>query len=292
MPTRVDHVIAAASDFTALEVAFHRLGFHVTGGGTHPHLGTRNRIVILGEGYLELLGIADREAASPIITQRLTRDGSGWVGFALQSGDIAEEAHAMRERGVDARGPLPGRLVSPSGTARSWRVVMRATDDLWASAEPLPFLIQHDTIGTAHQVELAGEGGMAPHANGALHIHDVTVAVRDLSAASSTYAQAYGLQSAGEPRWDAFLGAHVIELPLAEGDERIVLACPADEGIARQRIQAAGEGVCSVGIVVSSCSEAETYLRKSEIMYSSADGDIVIAPGATLGLPLRLVAER
>lgn len=89
MPTRVDHVIAAASDLPPLEAAFSRLGFHITGGGTHPHLGTRNRITVLGNGYLELLGIADAERASPMLTRRLASSGSGWVGFALQSGDIA-----------------------------------------------------------------------------------------------------------------------------------------------------------------------------------------------------------
>lgn len=38
MPTRLDHVIVLGRDLARLEAAFTRLGFWVTGGGTHPHL--------------------------------------------------------------------------------------------------------------------------------------------------------------------------------------------------------------------------------------------------------------
>ncbi|HEX8730459.1 MAG TPA: VOC family protein, partial [Ktedonobacterales bacterium] len=64
MPTRIDHVIIGAPDLDALERSFTAMGFSVTGGGSHPHLGTRNRIIILGEGYIELLAIADPANAS------------------------------------------------------------------------------------------------------------------------------------------------------------------------------------------------------------------------------------
>src|SRR5215467_7134485 len=97
MPTRIDHVIAAASDFRGLEAAFVLLGFHVTGGGLHPWGGTRNRIVVLGDGYLELLGIADVGKVSPTLAHRLEKTRAGWVGFALQSHDIEREAAGMRK---------------------------------------------------------------------------------------------------------------------------------------------------------------------------------------------------
>ncbi|HEX6542254.1 MAG TPA: VOC family protein, partial [Ktedonobacterales bacterium] len=122
MPERIDHVIFAAADLTQLEAAFTRLGFHVVGGGEHPHLGTRNRIIVLDQGYIELLAIADEETVSPAVRERIAQ-APGWIGFALQSADIAAEAAAMRARGADVRGPVPGRLVAPNGSVRSWQTV-------------------------------------------------------------------------------------------------------------------------------------------------------------------------
>ena len=62
---RVDHVVIVSSD---AEKACQRL-YDATGllsipGGTHDGLGTRNRIVPLGEGYLEVLEVHDAEAAA------------------------------------------------------------------------------------------------------------------------------------------------------------------------------------------------------------------------------------
>ncbi len=65
MPERIDHVIVAGRDLTQLEAAFTRLGFNVVGGGQHPHLGTRNRIILLDQGYIELLASADEQVVSP-----------------------------------------------------------------------------------------------------------------------------------------------------------------------------------------------------------------------------------
>jgi glyoxalase-like protein len=192
MPTRVDHAIIAGPDLDALEESFTRMGFHVTGGGEHPHLGTRNRVIILDESYIELLAVADPDRASPAL-QRFIADGGGWIGYALQSSDIAAETAAMRARGVDARGPTPGSLVAPDGSARGWRVTMIGSDDLWEAAFPLPFLIQHDTAGQTHRHELAAPGGLGPHANGASHFISVRIACPDVADVASRYQAAYTL---------------------------------------------------------------------------------------------------
>ncbi|HEX8731082.1 MAG TPA: VOC family protein, partial [Ktedonobacterales bacterium] len=173
-----------------LERSFTAMGFSVTGGGSHPHLGTRNRIIILGEGYIELLAIADPANASPTLRRRIAH-GAAWVGFALQSADIVDEVAAARSRGADARGPTPGRLVAPDGATRSWRVVTFVSDDLWAAALPLPFLIQHDSAGERHQRELAGGATWPPHPNGAHWLDGVTIWTNQLSALRQDYERAY-----------------------------------------------------------------------------------------------------
>lgn len=224
MPSRIDHVILAAPDLTLLEETFTRLGFTVVGGGTHPHLGTRNRIVMLGNGYIELLAVSDAAIASPVLRDRIARS-AGWVGYALQADDIASEAQAMRQRGVDVRGPTAGRLIAPSGDARSWQVVTVGSDDLWAAAFPLPFLIQHDSAGERHRRELAGADALAPHANGATRLVGVTLRSTDLASLRERYERAYALTPAAASAPDsADTGA--ITYPLPESGEWIRLIEP------------------------------------------------------------------
>ncbi len=192
MPIGIDHVILAGTDLDALEKSFTRMGFQVTGGGEHPHLGTRNRIIILDESYIELLAVADPDRASPAL-QSFIAGGGGWMGYALQSSDIAAETRAMRGRGVDARGPTPGSLVAPDGSARGWRVTMIGSDDLWEATFPLPFLIQHDSTGEVHHRELAGSGGFAPHPNGASHLMSVRLTDPNVASLAANYQTAYNL---------------------------------------------------------------------------------------------------
>lgn len=293
MPARVDHVIAASHNLDELERAYTRLGFFVTGGGTHPHLGTRNRIIVLGENYIELLALDVPERASPALRQRLDR-GPGWIGFAVQSGDIEAEVAAMRERGVEAFGPNPGRLVAPSGQARSWRVVTANTEDLWQSAEPLPFLIQHDASGERHRQELAGAGGLAPHANGATRVRDVVIAVRDLEDAAQRYALTYDLRpaapAAAAAAADVGLGARVLDLALDGGREYIRLAQPEGSGIVGDRIAMAGEGLCLVSVLVGGLGQTETFLRGQGVRFTAAEEELTIPAEEAGGAPLRFVA--
>lgn len=291
MPTRIDHVIVAGRDLDALEALYARLGFSVSGGGTHPHLGTRNRIVVLGQDYVELLGVADVEMASPVLTRRLFNTDTGWVGFAVQSDDIARETEAMRSRGVDVRGPIPGRLVAPGGSTRSWRVTMIGDDDLWAAAEPLPFLIQHDTTGEDHWRELAGAEGVAAHPNGAQRVSAVYLAVRDLEAAAASFARAYSLQG-GASRYDDFLRADAVTLPLASDGERIVLARPAGSGPVQRRLDDVGEGVCAVSLTVASRAETEAELRRRGIGYVGASDSVWVTEREMAGAPLAFTSQQ
>ena len=192
MPTCIDHVILAGPDLDGLEETFTKLGFHVTGGGEHPRLGTRNRIIVLEESYIELLSVADPDLASPVLTSFIAH-GGGWIGYALQSSDIAKETAAMRQRGVDARGPTPGSLVAPDGSSRGWQATTIASDDIWQSAFPLPFLIQHNTTGERHRMELAGAGGLAAHPNGASHLIAARQVCRDVRDVAAGYQAAYNL---------------------------------------------------------------------------------------------------
>jgi len=97
---RVDHVIWAAADLAAAAERMEREhGLRATGGGAHDGMGTHNRIVPLGAGYLELLAVRDPEEAAGsalgrAVRARLERVGEGLMGWAVAVDDV--EAVARR----------------------------------------------------------------------------------------------------------------------------------------------------------------------------------------------------
>ncbi|HEY7850987.1 MAG TPA: VOC family protein [Ktedonobacterales bacterium] len=274
MPTRIDHVIIAAPDLTLLEETFTRLGFTVVGGGTHPHLGTRNRIVVLGDGYIELLAIADTASVSPTLRDRIAH-GGGWVGYALQSDNIAAEASMMRQRGADVRGPTAGQLLAPDGTARSWQVVTVGAGDLWAAAFPLPFLIQHDSAGARHQRELAGADALTPHANGSTRLLGVSLRVTDLATLRDRYERAYALTPAtAQARSAAEEG--VITYPLARGREWISLIQPRYASVAIESSTGPVDSVMSVRVGVADLAPVERAIWHAGFAATPVPGSICV----------------
>src|SRR4051794_20922746 len=96
---RLDHVIYGTAD---LDVAQKRieaeLGLDVLPGGHHVGQGSRNRIVPLGGGYLELMAIDDREeAATNPFGQVLLEvlEIEGLVAYAVQVEDIEGAAERL-----------------------------------------------------------------------------------------------------------------------------------------------------------------------------------------------------
>jgi Glyoxalase-like domain len=95
---RIDHVIYAAADLDEAAARIEReLGLAVHGGGRHEGLGTHNRIVPLGGGYLELLAIADPDeaAGSDLGRALLARDGDGLCGWAVAVDDVEPVARRL-----------------------------------------------------------------------------------------------------------------------------------------------------------------------------------------------------
>ena len=97
----IDHVILATTD---LDGAAARLaaehGLVATGGGRHEGLGTHNRIVPLGGGYLELMAVADPEeaAASPLgrlLAERIAARAEGLMAWCVAVPDVERTAERL-----------------------------------------------------------------------------------------------------------------------------------------------------------------------------------------------------
>lgn len=142
----IDHVIIAVRDLDAAAAAVEgELGLRVAEGGRHEAHGTHNRLVWLGDAYIELMAVFDRQlaAASPWGRRALevSAGGDGLLGLALASDDAVGDAARLRAMGSAIGAPVDGQRVRPDGERVRWRMAALegGVDGLGET-----FLIEHD----------------------------------------------------------------------------------------------------------------------------------------------------
>jgi glyoxalase-like protein len=94
---RIDHVIWGTQDLDAASARMAAQGLTVVPGGHHVGQGSGNRIVPLGNAYIELMTIDDPEEAAGSPIGRVLLEviaGEGWIGWAVAVDDV--EAVARR----------------------------------------------------------------------------------------------------------------------------------------------------------------------------------------------------
>ena len=144
----IDHLVIAVPDpdgsADALAAA---LGLEAGGGGRHEHLGTYNRLIWLGDSYLELIGVFDAELARAswvgAPTVRALETGGGLATWAVATDAIATDVARLREQASDLTPPIPGERTRPDGHVVRWRLAAPPT----LGPELPPFLIEHDATG-------------------------------------------------------------------------------------------------------------------------------------------------
>jgi Glyoxalase-like domain len=180
----IDHVLIAVADLDgAARELEARYGLRSTAGGRHPGWGTANRIVPLGDAYLELVAVVDPAEA--------LESGFGrWVaaaepragrllGWAVRTDNLSARAERLGLRVVD------GARKTTDGRTLRWRLA--GVEE--AAAEPaLPFFIEW--------------GAGTPHP-GATVLADHRIAEVQLSA--------------DRPRLDAWLGPHELPIRVEDG---------------------------------------------------------------------------
>ena len=173
----LDHVVIALHDLDRGIADYRALGFTVVPGGSHPGRSSHNALVVFADGaYLEL--IAWRAPAPEERWWRvLQAQGEGLVDFALLPVDTAAATDAARARGLHSIiGPLEGGRVRPDGATLQWRTARQASADL-------PFLCGDVTPRSLR----VPEGELRLHANGALGVAALHIAVRDLTTSVARY---------------------------------------------------------------------------------------------------------
>ncbi|MBX5449625.1 VOC family protein [Thermogemmatispora sp.] len=306
MLTGIDHVIIGVKDLERASVLFsERLGLTVSGGGRHPLGGTANRIIVIGDTYLELITVVAADEAQPSMLERLAK-GEGYWNFALASDAIAEDCQRMRARGVPVLGPVHGELRAADGRVRSW---LRADIERPDLAQHYPFLIQHDSSGEERRFRLAGWQQPPTHPLGAVRVSSVTIAVADLQEGQQRFSHIYGLEASppytGQAdHWEALLTA----FPLANGFQSFELAAPLplasagdsllslgeflpEPGSLTRYLQTVGENLCRMTLEVADLKAARRYLEQQGVIYTfqaEPQPALWIHPGWTCGAAIVL----
>ena len=102
----LDHVVVVAQDLQAAAGAWRQLGFTLSPRGLHSaHMGTANHTLMLGEDYLELMGVvAATELNAPIRALLAKREGIERAAFTTLDASVG--VAALRARGlINAIGP-------------------------------------------------------------------------------------------------------------------------------------------------------------------------------------------
>jgi hypothetical protein len=226
----IDHLVIAVADPDEAVVAFERaVGRAPTGGGRHEALGTFNRIVWLGDPYLEFIGIFDPSLAERSWVGRPARraletDG-GFATWAIATDDIDGDIAALRPGGSSLGEPRPGERRRDDGSVVRWRL---AAPDLLGPGEP-PFLIEHDETGAEWAPsDRAERAAQAERLGGPIGIDALELPVDDPNVASQRLTRTVGLRFrpslAGGGARDASIGRQIVRLrPRRGGPATVVI---------------------------------------------------------------------
>src|SRR3954469_1520097 len=102
----LDHVVVLVRELDAAAENWKRLGFTLSPRGTHSaHMGSGNYTIMLGDDYIELLGILVATEHNAPTRAFLDRNGGGIERIAFTTPDAAAGAAEIRSMGYAAVGP-------------------------------------------------------------------------------------------------------------------------------------------------------------------------------------------
>jgi hypothetical protein len=215
----IDHVVIACVDPDGAAAALERqVGLAAGEGGRHDALGTYNRIAWLGDSYIELLGVFDRDLAARswvgALSLQALAAGGGFATWAVATDRINDDVALLNEFGANLGAPIDGERRRPDGAVVRWRLAAPSRP----GAPAPPFLIEHDPT--------AAEWTSSARAVRASQIHPIGTQVRlktlelevsDIDAAGDALTKAVGIgpfraSASGRATRDASIGRQMIRL--------------------------------------------------------------------------------
>jgi len=154
---RIDHVLYGVHDLALAARRFETdYGLTAAGGGSHGELGTANRLIPMGDQYLELITVADPTSQHPLalVLGAWIAEGDRFFSMAIEVGDVDATADRLGSSVLD------GTRTGPDNASVNFRLAGFDT----ALAEQVPFFIEW---GEGREHRLPAPGAAAnPHARG------------------------------------------------------------------------------------------------------------------------------
>ncbi len=170
------------------------IGLTATAGGRHE-AGTHNRLVFLGDAYLELIGVWDRDRAfaNPIgaaAAQALEARAPGLVTYALATDGARREVGALHAAGSPISDAVAGSRTRPDGEVVAWHC---AYPPVLGPAFP-PFLIEHELEGVEWDERARrGRAAFVHPFGGRARLVGLELVVSDPEAVAASYARTVGV---------------------------------------------------------------------------------------------------
>jgi catechol 2,3-dioxygenase-like lactoylglutathione lyase family enzyme len=215
----IDHLVVAVEDPDATAALLtEKLGLDAGEGGRHDTLGTFNRIVWLGDSYLELIGVFDQALAE-----------RSWLGQPVlaaiaRGGGLATWAVAVDDLDALLRwvppdsglvGPLDWERHRPDGGVVRWRLAHPAV-----LSPTTPFVIEHDLAGAEWSADDRAARASQQHAlGGRVRLASVEVVSDAAPVAAGKLRRLLG--TSAQPA-----GRGAVSLGLGNQEVRIVVARP------------------------------------------------------------------
>ncbi len=198
MLTGIDHLVLATTDpDAAVDRLKREAGLAAGGGGRHERLGTFNRLVWLGDTYLELIGVFDPALAATTWIGRPTlaalAAGGGLATWACATDDLAGDTERMPTGDAAWSRLIDGERRRPDARVVRWRLAHPAV-----LGPASPFLIEHDGAGAEWTPEERAERGRFVHPIGG-RVRLVTLEVAaGLEPATRSFARALDIAVAAD----------------------------------------------------------------------------------------------
>jgi hypothetical protein len=233
----IDHVVLAVDDPDATAATLEtELGLAAGGGGRHDALGTYNRLVWLGDSYLELVGVFDRELAErgwlgPAVLAALER-GGGLATWAIAVDDLEAQLRWAPEDSLV--GPIDGQRLRDDGRLVRWRLAHPS-----ALSPTMPFLIEHDATGAEWTpAEREARAADEHPIGGRVRLVTVLVETETPAAAAARLRTVLStsVERAGRAAIKVLLGPQAVQYtaPAPEGGAPAVVELVADAAIRRR----------------------------------------------------------
>ncbi|HYN70540.1 MAG TPA: VOC family protein [Candidatus Eisenbacteria bacterium] len=228
----IDHLVFAVGDLDAATAELERsLGLAAGGGGRHPAFGTQNRLVWLGDTYLELVSIADPNVAEgswfgSLVAASLEH-GDGLVTWAVASDSLESDVAALQAFGSSLGAPTAGERRRDDGSVVRWQVSL---PDRLGPGEP-PFVIEHDPASAEWTPADQAARRDEPHPiGGPVRLEVLELPTGNVPATIQRLTRTLGLRFrpslAGHGARDANLGSQIVRLRPAPGTRFAAPAAP------------------------------------------------------------------